>query len=454
MARKRGGYALPDVNGQFDSLFSAVTDVAREKFPGHDIYSGDAEAMRIVCLPVPAFSVRFMLQQEGLPMGRFLHIAGVQETCKSAFGFEVLRWHGQVPGGGGILVPTEPKDAPELFRSIIGYNHPRMRYHDKCRTTQEWNAATKLWVTTFKKLMDGTKKEPGPGRKAPIGIMVDSICANLTDEEYGQLQEHGFSEKHFGNNAALLKDWLMYITQEIEDWPFTLIGINHQRDGKERVGMFERKVRNVTGGAAPRFFETTHIEMQRLSHTAPGKEVDHKETDEKGIELLISVHKNSMAPHEKVKVEMLWYTDYDDRDPAGHFRQKTYFDWHAASIDILVGLLRGDGKRAKRLREVLDLTLDGDTKKVYSPTLGIPQKERVKPREAGAILEQKLKDDVDFRNALYAETGVRRRYLFCPDLDYREQIKEAVKMASVAEKKVAQVESPFINPEGANGDGQ
>jgi len=441
MAKKKG-YALLGTDSQFDALFSVITDVARQQFPGQAIYSGTGEAMRIVCLPVPAFSVRFLFQQEGLPLGRFFQIVGLQETCKSSLGYELMRWHGLVPGGGGVIFPTEPKDAPELFRSIVGYEHPRMKYHDQCKTTEEWNIASKFWVTTFKKLMDGTKKEPGPGRKAPIAFMVDSLCANLTDSEYDKILADGHSGAHYAKNAALLKDWIMFIAQEIDNWPFSMIGINHQRNNKESCGKFERVVRHVTGGAALKFFETTEIEMQRLSGTAPGKEVHIAETEEKGIELLISIHKNSLAPHEKVKVKMLWYTDREDRDPAGHYRQKTYFDWYTASIDILLEILREKDQQAKHLREVLDLNWDPDTKKVYAPELGIPQKAKVRPRVAGGILEQKLYEDAAFRDALYAETGIRRRFLFRPELDYREQIMEAVKMASVADQKATQVTAP------------
>jgi hypothetical protein len=448
MAKKKG-YALTDTNGQFDALFTVVTDVAKQQFPGGQIYSGNAEAMRIVCLPVPAFSVRFLLQQEGWPLGRFFQIVGLQESCKSSFGYEIMRWHGLVSGGGGILVPTEPKPAPELFRSIAGYDHPRMKYHTGCKTVQEWTAANAFWVKAFKDYMDGTKKEPGPGRKAPVCFMIDSLCACLTDGEFEKFDKEGTLGTHYAAQAAALKDWIMWVAPTIENWPFTLVGINHQRNSQEKAGIFTRTVRSITGGMALKFFQTTEIEMQRLTPTAPGKEVDHVSEDEKGIELQISVHKNSLAPHEKIKVEMLWYTDYDDRDPAGHFRQKTYFDWHSSSIDILARLLRGDGKRQKRLREVVDLSMDADTKKVCCPALGVTAKDRLKPREAGALLEQKLYDDVEFRNALYAETGVRRRYLFRPELDYREQIELAVRMASAAEKAAAPAATPFVDPEGA-----
>jgi RecA/RadA recombinase len=434
---KKPKWAANETSSAYDSLFQQVTEAARAKYPDHQIYSGGADAMRIVCLPVPAFAVRFLLQQEGWPMGRFAQLVGIHESCKSSLGYEILRWHGNVPGGGGILFPTEPKDAPELFRSIVGYDHPRMRWHDKCKTVQEWNAAVATWVKTFKKLMDGTKAEPGPGRKAPIGLMVDSLMANLSDSEYATLSQDGASSRHYAEVANLLTDYIRYITQEIDDYPFTLIGVNHLKPSKEKVGMFFKDIRNIAGGGALKFFETVEIEMKRLSGIAPGKGVDRKSEDEKGIQLEISIFKNSLAPHEKIKVEMLWYTDYEDRDPAGHFRQKTFFDWYSSSVEILAELTKGEGKQAKRLRKVIELEVMTDSRRVVSPTLGITPKSKVSYREAGEILEKKLHDDAGFRDALYAETGIRRRYLFQPHEDYREQMKKAADLARGSELATA-----------------
>lgn len=417
-----------DTNSTFDALFQAMTKEAEEKYPGQ-IYSGGAEAMRVVCLPMPAFAPRFLIQQEGWPLGRFYHLVGEQESCKSALGFEIMRWHGLMPGGGGFYFPTESKNQPELFRSIVGYEHPRMRWHDDCKTMQEWQAGVTDWIKRVQVAMDGTPKNPGPGRRAPVCWLVDSLMALLSDKENEKVDKQGHSDRHYAECAVLLMDFLKWATPEIKQYPFTLLGVNHLKPTKEE-GPFGKVERNIPGGKAPKFFETMQIEMRRCTGTRPEKDIRHVKDDERGIEVEITIHKNSMAPHERIRVEMLWYTDYDDRDPAGHYRQKTFWDWYSASISILANLLKGDGKQAKRLREVIDLNLDTDTHKVWSPALGIDKKDKVPAREAGELLERKIYEDAAFRDALYAETGVRRRYLFKPHLDYQEQVKEAIKLAA------------------------
>ncbi len=427
------------VESPFDAVFESVTTAQQKEYPT-GVFSGGAEAMQIVCLPVPSFAIRFLLQQEGWPLGRFVMVVGEQESCKSAFVYEVIRWHTLVANGGGVLINVEAKDSPELLRSIIGYETPRLRIQ-KCRSLQEWNAALRMWVDGFKVAMDGYNGAGGKprvaaqGRKAPVCFGIDSLMAALPDKLIEKIDKEGASTKHFADAAQLLNDYFKYINHEIDGYPFSLIGINHMKPRDVPIpgtGIVKTE-RNIAGGYALKFHETAEIQMTRLSNPAPGKEINRVADGEKGIELRLSVFKNSMAPHEKVDVDMLWHIDYEDRDPMGHFRQKTFFDWDAAAIELLADLSKGDGKVAKRLRAVIDLEVDRDTRKVWCSELGIKQKDKLRYREAGAVLEAKLRDDPGFRDALYAETGIRRRYLFQPGIDYLEQVEMAVQLATVAD---------------------
>ena len=166
-------------------------------------------------------------------------------------------------------------------------------------------------------------------------------------------------------------------------------------------------------------------QLQRVPAPTSGKEINRPGSGEKGLELKFLIYKNSLAPHEKIEVEMLWYTDYEDRDRAGHFRQKTYFDWQAASVETLIKLIRAGGKKAKRIWEILDVH-PMDDRRVWSQKLGITAKRPVSYRQFGELLEAKLTADGAFRNALYAECGIRRRCLFQPGQDFRKQEEAAV----------------------------
>lgn len=434
----------------FDVVFETATDVQKKTYPD-SVYSGGQAAMRIVCLPVPSFAVRFLLQQEGWPLSRFVMLVGEQESCKSAMLSEIMRWHMTAMNGGAIYIENERKLSPELIHSIVGYNPKRLRFQE-CRTLQEWNAALKNWIASFHLAMDGCPggggqaKTTGIGRKSPICFGIDSLMAALTDKQNEKIDDEGTSAKHFADAAGLLNDYFKNITHDLANYPFSLVGINHMKPRQVPVAPNSpamKMERNISGGFALKFHDTAEIQMTRLSNPAPGKELNRIADNEKGIELRISVFKNSMAPHEKIDVDMMWYTDYEDRDPLGHYRQKTFFDWDAAAIEILAALTTGDGKQAKRLRAIIDLELEKDTRKVWCSALGIAQKSKVRYREAGKILEHKLANDEQFRNSLYAECGIRRRFLFRPDLDFREQIELASSVA-IPEDELAALASQNI----------
>ncbi len=61
--------------------------------------------------------------------------------------------------------------------------------------------------------------------------------------------------------------------------------------------------------------------------------------------------------------------------------------------------------------------------------MGVSAKSKVSYREFGQLPEEKLAQDEEFRNALYAECGIRRHYLFQPGQDFRQQEEATVALA-------------------------
>ena len=401
------------------------------------IYSGSQQNLPVICLPVPAFSVRYLLQQEGLPLGCFTQIVGKPASCKSSLLYEILGWHMNFPGGGGVLIETEGKISPELPYSIFGYNHPRFRLQP-CKTLQEWNAALKDWIEKFISYMDGDslKQNPGAGRTMPIGFGVDTLMAALPAQIFEKLRDNGSPTKHFSDTATRLDEYLKWLTQKIKDMPFSVVGVNYLKPG--RTG----NERNIAGGWAPKSHAALELEVSRLTSSKPGNAINRVLDDEMGLRLRIEAHKNTMASPAAVEVEMLWYMDYEDRDPLGHYRQKTFFDWHSASIELLLALTRGDGERAKRIRSIIDLQANADTRRVGCKELGISATAKAPYRDAGLALEAKIKNDKAFETDLYAAVGILRRSLFKQDVEYCEQCQDAMDLSLKAERQ-ATVSSPW-----------
>src|SRR3954467_15662370 len=81
----------------FDDLLEAITDDAKTHYPGQ-VFTGGEAAQRVMCLRVPALSVRYLLQQEGYPLERFTQIVGPRASGKSSLGYEIIYWHAVAMG--------------------------------------------------------------------------------------------------------------------------------------------------------------------------------------------------------------------------------------------------------------------------------------------------------------------------------------------------------------------
>lgn len=244
----------------------------------------------------------------------------------------------------------------------------------------------------------------------------------LDKDLYEKFDAGNDPSRHFAAQASQLSDIMKFLPGQMTKYPFSWIGINHLKEGTDKMG---NATRNVPGGKAPQYIETLEIEVQRKGKV--------KRADESGYEVKLEVVKNSMAPETHIFVEKVTWVDLDDRDPqTGHCRTKTIFDWHRASIDVLEQVQSKAGARIKKeLDSLLGLRVsDG---RVACDALGIPDKKRVDTRTAGEMLETRLQSDPKFADALYPLLGIRRRYIFKPGVDYIEQTEMAAQEAKEAD---------------------
>lgn len=391
-----------------------------------------------VCLPMPALAPRFLFQAEGLVLGRIYLVAGPQESCKSAFLAETGTWHRRC-GGFYQVIETEQKDAAGLRHSFFNYDLKAWRMA-RAYTQDEWNSHFFRLSEAFQLLMDGgvvtdsdgkKKKVVGKGRTAPVQFAVDSISAVTIAKFSEKTREEGAPSMNHPLHAKMLSDFLKEAPKLLVDYPMTMFMVSHEKYSSDPRAP-HISVRNTSGGSAPKFQVTTDISMKRLTKHQYVR-AHPKFGEIYSIPLGMQVFKNSMGAHESIQVEMTWYFDPDDRDPvSGQKRQRSYFDWHSASIELLMKcMVTGDegkgftARRTKALRELVDLE-DCDKRCVTSTALGIG--DPVSYREAGIILEAKIQSDPDFALALYDLMGVRRQFMFKPGVDLREQIAENTRL--------------------------
>jgi hypothetical protein len=103
------------------------------------------------------------------------------------------------------------------------------------------------------------------------------------------------------------------------------------------------------------------------------------------------------------------------------------WNWHSASIDLLLEIQSKDRTRWKKIEEFLDLKAERSKgNMIWSKALGIPQDEKVAFNKAGAMLE----DRPDILNRLHAILGIRDRYEFESGKDFQQQMAEAKTMVA------------------------
>ncbi len=411
-----------------DGMFDEVCDENKKKFGADSVYTG-AEADRLmICLPVPSLSTRLLLKQEGLPLGKHIMVIGAQESFKSSLCDEFIRWHRiKVPRGDkvvkvgkGYKFEVENKQWAELTNSILEYDDKAIETHP-CRSLDGEDDG---WMTHLTKTMQavqdkfeplvvsgerkGQPKLDAVGRIAPACFVIDSVMGALSESTGEKIEVNGAPGMSFPVEARKISDYMKKMPKWCWLWPFTVMGVNHKKVTKTPDGKF---VVSIPGGHALKFHESLEMDMRRV-----GGQFHRVKDNEYGVRLCIDVVKNSTAPKtEEFYVEVVWWYDKEQINELNQPRQVTIFDWHSATIEILAGY--GDSMIGKQIDKVIDLHVNKDNRKVWSSTLGIPEKSPVKWREAGAMLEERP----DLLYPLYDILGIRRRFLFTPGIDFRKQ---------------------------------
>lgn len=442
----------------------------KQLFDGQ-VLSADETIAQLICIPMPALAPRFLFGGDGWPLSRFFMVSGEEESCKSAFLNEVGTWH-RALGGHYVVIETEQKDGTGLRNSFFNYDKKAWHF-TRARSQDEWNRIFFWWVEQFHGMMDGFYREAsddekrktekkkknakedegaklkgkskwnkeekptsktwveGRGRIAPICLGVDSLSAVLIERFMDEMLDEGAPDLNHPLGAKLLSDFFKVGPKSLTLYPITFMAVSHLRHKQASPQTPHIQERVTTGGKAPRFQMTTEIEMKRLNKGQEAYSHD-KYGEIFYIPLSMLIRKNSLAPHEFLNVKMGWYFDPDDIDPlTGEKRQKSFFDWHSATIELLMDCAKAgtSGKgfsagRAGGIRDLIDLHGDSNRRLLWSKALEIGEKEKVNYFEAGQILEAKIQAEPEFRNQLYELMGIRQRRMFQPGVDLREQIKE------------------------------
>lgn len=394
---------LPDI----DEYLLPVVESARDQF-GDDVFDDEEAKKRIIVLELPALSLKYLFQSSGMALGRMTMIAGQEGACKSAFLYEIFRWHRKYGNGKCYLFENESKDSPSLRLGILEYDE-KACVVKTCRSLEDWQEGLTRYIDYIQSIMDG-KGKTSIGRSAAICFGIDSLTGTASRDSQDSIRKHGFATREHPVEALLISKYMRTIPQKIASWPMSICGTNHL---KPSVDMMGRPIDNIVGGMSLKFQETYGIKMQRVA--------DIDKVSEGGVTVNITMIKNSLGQsRKKITADLKWYWEEDEE--TGESKQIIYWDWYGASIAKLLEYPQR-GEIGSKIMQVVDLNpVQSRGKYVWSNALGISKNSPATYEEAGKELEKLISSKDETKKILYPALGISEYKVFKPGTDIRDQM--------------------------------
>lgn len=280
-----------------------------------------------------------------LPMERLVMLSGKWASCKSALGFEFLRLVCEA-GGGGQLVDTENKVSPSLFASLIREFADRIQL-TSVGTLDKSQAVMTAMVQTYlkgdkvdeaeEKVDDEAKDLRPKAKKAaakkvkvdnewPLAVMMDSINPR-TDATADKIAEEGSASKAYADGANLNTTYLANMMGVLMGRNIVMLAVGHAKKAMQQSGAGGAKPNvetyTVPGGDAWSFHATYHFRLSAYSGKG-NKSINSKIVTIKNV-------KNSLGDENR-RCKVVFYWVKSDEDAS---QQMSWFDWDAATVDML-----------------------------------------------------------------------------------------------------------------------
>jgi hypothetical protein len=362
------------IRDHFNDRFAAAVDDGTLD----GLFGDDTEQLGLY---IPHLAARYAFQRETIQFARSLMIYGPPASCKTAWLAELYKW-AYAYGGRYLHVDVEEKDAPDLRASIVRTPPDYREWKYTAESMEGYMRAIYQYTAWFREECE-REKPPGPGRKVPLVIGVDSLLGKLSESVMDAMDEkHGGAPyRRFGDEARVLNDWFKGVTRHVRGWPILLVVINHDKPEKLPTGP---TIHKVPGGHSQNFHTTYKVLLERVRNlpmTADGWE---------GKRLRLRVTKNAMAPDDyEAQVELVWRAvpiiDPGTGKVTG-MTQETLWNWHKATVEAIEGVIADKGERGAA---VDDLTgLRKRTGGRYScRAVGIPTDDPQPAEEVGRLIE-------------------------------------------------------------------
>jgi RecA/RadA recombinase len=379
-----------------DTCVDIALKEAEKAFGADRCYVAAEHAVRQVVLPVSPLSLRWLIESNGWPLGRFTQSGGPYGSAKSSFCFELISWTLQA-GGFATHIDTEKKTSATLVRSIIppeyfdteNPKHKRFQFL-QATSINEWQQMASKTIESIQSVFNNANAKPC----FPIVITVDSLRGSQSEEMITHLKEEGEAKgRGFGDAPILISNYLSTAPNQLMGWPITLHTTNHEKPGVTTPGMIR------AGGKAPDFYATLDIQFKKGGESALSKSVEIDRVAFKGKNIKLHVRKSSMGSdvNKEIVVPFCWRFEPDLK--TGGSRQVSWWDWSSATAMVLK-------KEERYLKDIIDIGAErkhgGAGMHFWSDRLGIKKDSSLPAAEFGRVIEEENPElRLQIENALH-----------------------------------------------------
>lgn len=421
----------PRRSGMIDALFAAAVAAQNDSAGTPSVFLGRDTESLVIGIPCPSLAIEYIIAQDCFPLSVVWQVVGAQGLGKSALIAEFGRWFDEA-GGGLVLCENETKFNDQWYRSLMGSAYDTRAQIHRCDSLEDWQEHLTGSINAMKRVMIGTAENPGPGRTVPLLFAVDSIMGKQSRDteakilgvklESGLRNEAGEGSAKRGHplEALLITRYMRTIPAALDNWPFSLVLVNHLKMAADEAG---NPIRAIAGGKGVGFQESFEIELKKVGGHA--KQIQSSAFQGYPLELICE--KNSFGPtRRKVQTRLLWR--YEKNPETGQKKQVSWWDWDWSTVWLLNQHRNGekaDPMIRAALRDEIGFHIEcpkvGDVENAaWSKNLGMTASDALPWSEVGAAIRKNPQLMRDIRTALSITS---RPYL---SGDYAQQKAKAI----------------------------
>ena len=313
-----------------------LLEAGRSKFGAERVFGSRKELEQLaIGIPTPSLAFEYLIANDVFPLSSVMMLAGSWGSCKSALSYEFFRWFYEL-SGLAVHIDTENKFDAEFACDIMGVDRDATPIiSNRANSVEQMQDLLTHYLMETQKMLIGSKEEPGPGKTVPCCFCIDSLAAATSEEIQEKITKEGHANRAHPVNALKNTHYLAGIKKQFENWPFTLLVVNHL---KEKIDDMGNTQQYTLGGQSFNFHES--FEIRNSIWKAKFKNAQFE-----GVGVRLHCAKNSFGPTgRKIKTRFLWWIE--DDATTGEPRDVFLWDWNWAICTLLNEM---DGIQKQRL---------------------------------------------------------------------------------------------------------